>query len=84
MEGTDACFAPVLSLAEAPVHPHNALRETFTDRAGFAEPAPAPRFSATPATQPVEARRGGAARLLTELGVSPDEAERLAAAGVCS
>ena len=32
MEGTDVCFAPVLSIAEAPEHPHNAARETFVDR----------------------------------------------------
>ena len=44
LEGSDACFAPVLSLAEAPVHPHNIARGTFTDRNGFTEPCPAPRF----------------------------------------
>ncbi|MGV9225873.1 CaiB/BaiF CoA transferase family protein [Streptomyces albogriseolus] len=49
-EGTDACVAPVLSLREAPHHPHLAARSTFTDHAGITQPAPAPRFSATPAT----------------------------------
>ena len=44
LEGTDACFAPILSLAEAPAHPHNAARGTFTDSAGLVQPAPAPRF----------------------------------------
>ena len=44
LEGTDACFAPILSLAEAPAHPHNAARATFTDRNGYTEPNPAPRF----------------------------------------
>lgn len=48
-EGTDACVAPVLSLGEAPHHPHLAARGTFTDHAGITQPAPAPRFSATPA-----------------------------------
>ena len=48
MEGTDVCFAPVLSLAEAPTHPHNAARETFVEREGVVQPAPAPRFSVTP------------------------------------
>jgi len=45
---TDACFAPVLSLAEAPAHPHNVARSTFVEAAGVVQPAPAPRFSATP------------------------------------
>ncbi|MFD8979966.1 CaiB/BaiF CoA transferase family protein [Streptomyces sp. NPDC059564] len=48
-EGTDACVAPVLSLREAPHHPHLAARSTFTDFGGITQPAPAPRFSATPA-----------------------------------
>ncbi|MFE6755899.1 CaiB/BaiF CoA transferase family protein [Streptomyces sp. NPDC057684] len=47
-EGSDACVAPVLSLREAPGHPHLAARGTFTDHAGITQPAPAPRFSATP------------------------------------
>ncbi|WP_330333581.1 CoA transferase [Streptomyces sp. NBC_00536] len=49
-DGTDACVAPVLSLREAPAHPHLAARGTFTDFGGIIQPAPAPRFSATPAT----------------------------------
>ncbi|MFD9355209.1 CaiB/BaiF CoA transferase family protein [Streptomyces sp. NPDC060031] len=48
-EGTDACVAPVLSLREAPHHPHLAARATFTEFGGITQPAPAPRFSATPA-----------------------------------
>lgn len=48
LEGTDACFAPVLSLDEAPSHPHLAARETFTEAFGVTQPAPAPRFSRTP------------------------------------
>ncbi|MFF2502285.1 CaiB/BaiF CoA transferase family protein [Streptomyces sp. NPDC058067] len=47
-EGSDACVAPVLSLREAPGHPHLAARGTFTDHGGITQPAPAPRFSATP------------------------------------
>ncbi|WP_405551695.1 CaiB/BaiF CoA transferase family protein [Streptomyces sp. NBC_01171] len=47
-EGTDACVAPVLSLREAPNHPHLAARATFTEHDGLVQPAPAPRFSATP------------------------------------
>jgi alpha-methylacyl-CoA racemase len=49
LEGTDACFAPVLSLGEAPSHPHNVARGSFVDEGGLVQPAPAPRFSATPA-----------------------------------
>jgi alpha-methylacyl-CoA racemase len=48
MEGTDVCFAPVLSMAEAPLHPHMATRKTFVERNGVTQPAPAPRFSRTP------------------------------------
>jgi alpha-methylacyl-CoA racemase len=48
MEGTDICFAPVLSMSEAPDHPHMAARQTFVSRHGVAQPAPAPRFSRTP------------------------------------
>jgi len=48
MDGTDVCFAPVLTLDEAPGHPHNAARQTFVEVAGVTQPAPAPRFSATP------------------------------------
>jgi alpha-methylacyl-CoA racemase len=44
LEGSDACFAPVLSLAEAPLHPHNAARGTFVEQGGIVQPAPAPRF----------------------------------------
>jgi alpha-methylacyl-CoA racemase len=47
MLGSDVCYAPVLSLAEAPKHPHNVARQTFVDVAGVVQPAPAPRFSRT-------------------------------------
>ncbi|MEV2259351.1 CaiB/BaiF CoA-transferase family protein [Streptomyces anulatus] len=47
-DGTDACVAPVLSLTEAPHHPHLAARSTFVEHGGLTQPAPAPRFSATP------------------------------------
>jgi alpha-methylacyl-CoA racemase len=47
--GTDACYAPVLELSEVADHPHNAARKTFIDVAGITQPAPAPRFSQTPA-----------------------------------
>ncbi len=47
MEGTDICFAPVLSMGEAPEHPHNRHRGTFVERDGVLQPGPAPRFSRT-------------------------------------
>jgi alpha-methylacyl-CoA racemase len=50
MEGTDICFAPILTMQEAPKHPHMAARETFVTRHGVTQPAPAPRFSRTPST----------------------------------
>ncbi|KUL48363.1 carnitine dehydratase [Streptomyces sp. NRRL F-4489] len=49
-QDSDACVAPVLSLREAPAHPHLSARGTFTEHAGLTQPAPAPRFSATPGT----------------------------------
>ena len=48
MEGTDVCFAPVLTMQEAAEHPHNVARGTFVENAGVTQPAPAPRFSRTP------------------------------------
>ncbi len=48
LEGSDACFAPVLDLDEAPLHPHNQARGTFVTRDGVVQPAPAPRLSRTP------------------------------------
>jgi len=52
LEGSDACFAPVLSLDEAPAHPHNTARGTFVTIDGITQPAPAPRFSRTPSATP--------------------------------
>ena len=52
LEGSDACFAPVLGLSEAPTHPHNRARQNFVDVAGSVQNAPAPRFSATPTQNP--------------------------------
>lgn len=50
LEGSDACFAPVLDFAEAPEHPHNRARGTFVEVDGVRQPAPAPRFAATPSS----------------------------------
>ena len=66
LEGTEACFAPVLSYDEAPSHPHLRARETFVEAFGMAQPAPAPRFSRTPGTvqgPPPAAGEGGLERL---------------------
>lgn len=52
MEGTDICFAPVLSLSEAKQHPHNVVRETFIDVGGQIQPAPSPRYSVTVSDKP--------------------------------
>ncbi|MBQ1105173.1 CaiB/BaiF CoA-transferase family protein [Streptomyces sp. 404i] len=59
-DGTDACVAPVLSLTEAPHHPHIVARSTFVEHSGLTQPAPAPRFSATPVSvRSGPARPGG-------------------------
>lgn len=70
LEGTDACFAPVLGIDEAPAHPHNQARETFVSVDGVTQPAPAPRFSATaPATpQPPPGPGAHTAEVLQGLG----------------
>jgi len=72
--GTDACFAPVLSLTEAPRHPHNQARGTFTEVGGVTQPAPAPRYSSTRSEAP-QPLRNDADALLAELGY---DAERIA------
>ncbi|MGZ3184025.1 MAG: CaiB/BaiF CoA transferase family protein [Telluria sp.] len=74
LEGSEACFAPVLEAAEAPQHPHNAARGTFIDVAGVTQPAPAPRFARTPAPAPAPPSAPGAdsAAILRAWGI--DEA----------
>ncbi|WP_252374470.1 CaiB/BaiF CoA-transferase family protein [Hydrogenophaga sp. 2FB] len=57
LEGTDACFAPVLTLEEAPNHPHLKARGSFIDVGGVRQPAPAPRFSRTPPSTPAAPRK---------------------------
>ncbi|MES2631374.1 MAG: CaiB/BaiF CoA-transferase family protein [Pseudomonadota bacterium] len=71
LEGSDACFAPVLSMAEAPHHPHIAARATFVTHQNIVQPAPAPRFSRTPgAIRRGPPQRGEGGRdALTEWGV---------------
>jgi len=83
LEGTEACFAPVLSIAEAPRHPHNQARGTFVEVAGVIQPRPAPRFSRTPAEiQRPPARPGEHTdEALRDWGVSPDRIATLKNAG---
>jgi alpha-methylacyl-CoA racemase len=85
--GTDACVAPVLSLAEAPHDPHNAARKTFISAGGVMQPRPAPRFSATPPSDPVMAKIADgtdSAALLRAVGYSEDRIETLRASGAVS
>jgi alpha-methylacyl-CoA racemase len=75
LEGTDACFAPVLSLDEAPQHPHNVERGAFVDVEGAMQPAPSPRYSHTNTDDPHPMRSGveRLAAVLAELGYGPRE-----------
>jgi alpha-methylacyl-CoA racemase len=81
---TDACVSPVLSLAEASEHPHARSREAFVDVNGVRQPAPAPRFGRTAASQPPAAPRPGADTddVLTGLGLSAAKVSGLRARGV--
>jgi alpha-methylacyl-CoA racemase len=83
LEHADACVAPVLSWAEAPAHPHNAARQTFAEVDGVLQPAPAPRFSRTPAAVQAPACAAGehTTDVLTELGLSEAEQAALRSAG---
>lgn len=83
-EGSDACVAPVLSMREAPAHPHNAARGTFVPTPdGGTQPAPAPRFAATPGELPPPGREIGAdtEAVLREAGVPEAELRGWRAAG---
>ena len=83
LEYTDSCFAPVLSWAEAPNHPHNIARRTFIEVDGVQQPAPAPRFSRTPAAvqRPPSAAGQHTDEVLTEVGLSSEDIQRLRALG---
>jgi alpha-methylacyl-CoA racemase len=83
MDATDVCFAPVLDLGEAPLHPHNMARETFVEVAGVTQPAPAPRFSATPGriAGPPPAIGAHSGEALADWGFSAGEIGALEAAG---
>jgi alpha-methylacyl-CoA racemase len=84
LEGTDACFAPVLESGEAPDHPHNRARGTFVDVDGVTQAAPAPRFSRTAPGPPGRPPRAGehSEEALASWGFSPDELSVLLGSGV--
>ncbi len=79
LEGTDVCFAPVLSVDEAASHPHNVARGTFIEVAGVLQPAPAPRFSRTAPEAPAAPVGAGAdtGDVLAALGLTSQEIESL-------
>jgi alpha-methylacyl-CoA racemase len=81
--GSDACFAPILDMTEAPKHPHNVARETFIDVGGVTQPAPAPRFSRTPGrvSAPAATRGEHGREILSDWGFDAGEIDALAAAG---
>ncbi|WP_448560283.1 CaiB/BaiF CoA transferase family protein [Tistrella mobilis] len=86
MEGSDVCFAPVLSMFEAPEHPHNRERGTFIEVDGVVQPGPAPRFSRTTPGRPTPPPAPGAHtdQGLADWGFSADEIAALKASGAAA
>jgi alpha-methylacyl-CoA racemase len=84
LEGTDTCFAPVLTMAEAPGHPHNVARQAFVEVDGIVQPAPAPRFERTPAGPPGPPVTAGlhTVDVLLDWGFDRAEVDDLLAGGV--
>ena len=84
MEGSDVCFAPVLDWDEAPQHPHNLARQSFVTVDGVVQPAPAPRFSATPPALPPAATGvpDDGASVFGDWGIAPDRLQLLRQAGL--
>jgi len=84
LEGTDACFAPVLTIAEAPQHPHNLARGSFIEVEGVVQPGPAPRFSRTPAGYPSPPRGlgEGSRSALKDWGIARETVDALFSRGV--
>jgi alpha-methylacyl-CoA racemase len=83
-EGSDACFAPVLTFSEARTHPHNVARRAHVSVGGVEQPAPAPRFAGTPgAVRRPPPERGALGReALADWGFARAEIDRLASLGV--
>jgi alpha-methylacyl-CoA racemase len=83
LEGSDACFAPVLSIQEAPAHPHNRARGAFVEAFGVVQPAPAPRYSLSQTRSPTLPEPGADTDgLLREAGYAEHEIAALRHAGV--
>ena len=84
LEGSDACFAPVLSFEEAPAHAHAVARQAFVTVDGVVQPAPAPRFGRTPAGPPRRAPQVGEHTLdvLQQAGFSAADVQALVQQGV--
>ena len=84
LEGTDACVAPVLSMREAPLHPHNKARESFVEVGGHVQPGPAPKFSRSRPEVPQPAPRQGqhTDEVLAEAGYDQAQLAALRAEGV--
>ena len=83
-EGSDACFAPVLSWSEAPRHPHNRARSAYVSVKRVEQPAPAPRFSRTPpeVRLPPPERGEGGAQALADWGFAAEQVKRLTSLGL--
>ena len=81
MEMTDVCFAPVLTMAEAPAHPHNAARGTFIETGGVIQPAPAPRYSASTTAAPAMTTAFSGSEVLARAGYDAARIAALVAAG---
>lgn len=81
---TDACFAPMLTFAEAPAFAQNAAREAFVEIGGVVQPAPSPRFSRTPTSMPTPPEQLGASTraVLLDWGIASDRIADVAARGV--
>lgn len=77
LEGTDVCFAPVLSMEEAADHPHNRARDAFIEVGGMRQPAPAPRFGGTSLAAPQPPGAVDARTVLADWGLDAGEIERL-------
>ncbi|ETD31387.1 CaiB/BaiF CoA-transferase family protein [Williamsia sp. D3] len=83
-EGRNTCYAPVLTMAEAAEHPHNAARGTFVDIDGVSQPAPAPRFDGQPPSHPTPRRAPGAdsRSVLTDAGYTSASIDQLFDQGI--
>jgi alpha-methylacyl-CoA racemase len=84
LEGTDACFAPVLDMEEAPAHAHNVARRAFIEIEGVVQPSPAPRFSRTPGAVSAPPAQAGAhsESILRDWGFDVERIARLKADSV--